>query len=234
MSGPLALGRAAASAYGEAHELARIRPDPGMPLPGYLQPLQDLTYAVACASGTAGRLADMAGIAIDDPEAAASARKALRDAAVLAGHAADHLDTAYDEVRRIIRLTGRGLPRPDGTPSIRRFRTTAAALQHLSDESGTARAAHPPLALDFLQDPASHLIVILARLGQASEKLRAGIDHALTSPPRLPPRKASRATSPVAYAGNRLMKSSGTANQGARIISDELTRQHQERRQAAP
>jgi hypothetical protein len=233
MTGPLDLGHAAASAHGEAHELAGTRPDPGMPLPGYLQPLQDLTYAVACASGTAVRLADMAGDAISDPEAAVAARKSLRGAAVLAGHAADHLDTAYDEVRRIIRLTGRGLPRPDGTPGIRRFRAAAAALQHLSDESGTAAATRPSLPLDFLEDPASHRIVILARLGQASENLRAGIDHALTSPPPLPPRTAARAVSPVTYAADRLMKSFGTASQGTRIISDELARQRRERTQAA-
>lgn len=229
---PLYLTWAARDAYTEAHQLARLQPDPDMPLAGYLQPLRDLRHAIICAAGTAARIAAMAQPAIGDLDASAGTRKALDESDALACRAADHLGTALDEIRRTLRQAGQSLPWLDGTPRVRAARATAGALERLSAESGRAQAIRPAMELEFLKDPAFWLAVTLDRLGQSGDRLRTGIGHAYTQAAGLP-RRAAWATGPVIDASQALMKASGLTHQAVGIIGDDLKRQRLQRRRAA-
>jgi hypothetical protein len=225
MTDPSALDQAAAVARLEAHHLAVARLEPGMPLSGYLQPLQNLTHAIVCAATTASRLADIAVLTIIDPETGADADRALKKAERRAHQACDQTGHTFGEIRIALRTSGLAMPYLGGLERLRRYKTTADAVAALSAEAEKASLASPPLPLKYLEDPATNLAVILVRLSQAADKLRTGIDDAYTHLPRNSTAKASSATDRITQSIKDLEKASGHVKQAAGIISDALASQ---------
>jgi hypothetical protein len=210
----LTLGQQAAAAQIEAALLARARLEPGMPLAGYVRPLQHLIDAILSASSTAQRMAGLASLTITDPSAGASADNYLQRAGRAAYEASSQNALALDAVTRALRKTGR-LPSAEGLPRLSRYKTTAQALAHLDNECGKALRNPPPL--HWLEDPTGNLAKILDQLARAGDKLRAGIDDAYT---RLPGRHdPTAATDRITQAGGYLLKASGRAGQAAQIVT---------------
>jgi hypothetical protein len=222
---PLALTQAAAAARLEVRRLADAHLEPDLPLTGYLQPLQNFTAAIISAASTAARLADIAVLNIIDPAVADDAGGDLKKAERRAHQAADQVSHAFDEIRRALRAGGQTVPYPGGTERLRRYKTTADALASLSAEAGKAARVSEPLALGRLEDPAAGLADMLGLLGQASAKLRTGIDDAYTRLPENGHAKASRATDHMTQAGTCLARASGYATWASGTISDAITEQ---------
>lgn len=222
---PFALDQAAAAARLEARRLAAARLEDGMPLTGYLQPLQNLTAAIVAAASTASRLADIAVLAIIDPEVGANADQALKRAerrAHLAGNQSSH---AFSEIRRALQTSGLAMPNLGGLERLRRYKTTADAVANLSAETEKAIRSDPPLALRFIEDPATNLADVLKQLGLAAGKLRAGVDGAYAHLPPGSRAKARRATDRITQSGDDLNTASGHVSRAAGIISDALASQ---------
>jgi hypothetical protein len=222
---PLALDQAAAAALIEARRLAGARLEPGMPLPDYLQPLQNLTAAIVSGASTASRLADIAVLAIIDPETGADADGALKKAERRGHQAGDQVSHTFSEIRRALRLSGLTVPYLGGLERLRRYKTTATVLASLSAEAEKAVHADPPLALRYIEDPAANLAGVLEQLGLAAGKLGAGIGDAYTRLPRNSRAEASRATDRIAQSSNDLEAASGHVTRAAGIISDALASQ---------
>jgi hypothetical protein len=213
----LELGQAAAAAQIEADQLARARLEPGMPLAGYLPPLQHLTDAILSASSTAARMAGLASLTIIDPAAGATAENDLKQAQRVSYQAAYECTLTIDVITRVLRKNGRLMPPSDGLPRLRRYKTTAEAAAGLDSQCSEALRDPPPL--QWLEDPAGNLAAILDRLARAGDKLRAGVDDAYTRFPGARPRDVGAATDRITQAGGYLLKASGHASRAAEIIS---------------
>ena len=222
---PLALDQAAAAARLEARQLARARLEAGMPLADYLSPLQNLTAAIVSAASTASFLADIAVLAIIDPETGADADRTLKKAEQRAQQAGNQAGHTFGEIRRDLRLSGLPVPYLGGLERLRRYKTTADAVASLSAEAEKATRADPPLALRYIEDPAINLAGVLGQLGLAADKLHAGINDAYTLLPRNSRATPSRATDRITQSAADLKTARVHVRRAHSIIGDALDTQ---------